>query len=188
MADILGKAKIISNTFRLVFSKFLYIFLAAILSLSVFAIFVFLANIPNFTTAVNATKNLLIVFDVFQTAIANMIFASPLHFTLLVITTVLVGINFTFLIFKVKVAKDANNKSPLISFGGAFGGALAAGCPACPISLLAILGVSGGLAALPFRGIELSALAITLLIFSLYLIAKSIYFCKTCKVYFKSKL
>ncbi len=53
--------------------------------------------------------------------------------------------------------------------GGAAGaafGAIASGCPVCGAWLLPLLGISGSLAAFPFQGLEIKALAVALLLLS----------------------
>ncbi|VAW10385.1 hypothetical protein MNBD_ALPHA09-2255 [hydrothermal vent metagenome] len=54
--------------------------------------------------------------------------------------------------------------------GGLFGagfGAIASGCPVCGAWLLPMLGIAGSLAAFPFQGLEIKALAVLLLVFSI---------------------
>lgn len=51
---------------------------------------------------------------------------------------------------------------------GATAGAFAAGCPLCGAYLLTLLGVTSGLAAMPFGGLELWILAVSVMGFSLY--------------------
>ncbi|HHH12521.1 MAG TPA: hypothetical protein ENJ77_01440, partial [Candidatus Moranbacteria bacterium] len=51
---------------------------------------------------------------------------------------------------------------------GTFFGAVAAGCPVCGAWLLPLFGIAGSLAVFPFQGLEIKAMAVVLLAFSLY--------------------
>ena len=69
---------------------------------------------------------------------------------------------------KTKIAKES-----LLSGSGVLAGAFASGCPVCGSLLLPLIGISGGLAAFPFRGLELKALAVSLMVISTYFVLKS---------------
>ncbi len=56
----------------------------------------------------------------------------------------------------------------------AFVGAIASGCPVCTAPLLAVFGLGGALALLPFQGLELKAIAIVVLGVSLYYTSKNV--------------
>jgi hypothetical protein len=64
-------------------------------------------------------------------------------------------------------------RASLPGFLGTLGGAFAASCSACSTALISLLGISGSLAIFPFGGLEISLLAIILLLVSLYYISKS---------------
>lgn len=84
----------------------------------------------------------------------------PPEAILLVIIGILMGINIALMV-KIFSALQAN-KGLRVSFGGSSVLAIAsAGCPACGISLLSLIGVSVPL--LPAQGVPLQLLAVTLL-------------------------
>ena len=68
------------------------------------------------------------------------------------------------------------------AFGGFFMGALGAGCPACATGLLSVLGVTGGLAVLPFDGWELRLLSFILLVLPIYWLSNDIANNGACKI------
>ena len=92
--------------------------------------------------------------------------------TMLMVIALLTGANLT-LVFK--RAMDIRSFSKLhffTSFGAAFG-LIGIGCAACGLPILALLGLSGSVIYLPFRGIELSIISVVLLAISFYMMLKS---------------
>lgn len=88
----------------------------------------------------------------------------PLEALLLIVTAMLLGINIA-LVGKT-ITRLQGSKGLRVSFGGSSVLAIAsAGCPACGISLLSLLGISVPL--LPVQGIPLQLIAITLLVGSI---------------------
>jgi hypothetical protein len=87
--------------------------------------------------------------------------ASPVYLAalavLVLVTTVLLGANFAIfvLLTRARLATSGQTGSVVAGIVGAFG----VGCPACGAYLLSLLGVSAGLAVLPFGGLEIWALA-----------------------------
>ena len=82
------------------------------------------------------------------------------------IVALLLGINISLLIYKLKEYR-ADKKSSMMSGFGIFAAALANGCPGCfagffPL-ILSIFGFSATLSILPFNGLELQALSVALL-------------------------
>jgi hypothetical protein len=82
------------------------------------------------------------------------------------IIAVLFGLNIAVLVNEFQ-AQRALGKSASASFAGVALGALATGCPVCGTGLLTavlgMFGIAGGLALLPFKGLELKLLSIALL-------------------------
>lgn len=183
--ELKSKMSVISDSVKFVFRNPFYILVAAIISIALFFLFLFVINIPLFLTAIKFASVEMIP-TVFANIINNIIVTSS-HIALYMFAsvTILAGVNISMLIFKLRVVKEMNYRSPIVSFGGVFGGALAAGCPSCSISLIALLGVAGGLSSLPLRGVEFSAIGAAALILSIYWISKSIRFCEACRIHFK---
>lgn len=63
----------------------------------------------------------------------------------------------------------------LLGASGALGGIIAAGCPACGVPLLALLGAPLALYALPFKGIEIKVISLILLFLSIYWLAENVH-------------
>jgi len=99
-----------------------------------------------------------------------------------VLISVLFGIDIALIVYKFNLSKKMGLKENSSSVLGIVGGALGSGCPICGATLLGLLGVSGGLAVLPFKGLGLKALSLALLLFSTYKVSESIFNCKTCKI------
>ena len=95
-------------------------------------------------------------------------------FGLNVIVALLIGINISLLVYRLKEF-TADKKSSAMSGIGIFTAALANGCPGCFAGLfpliLSIFGVSATLSILPFNGLELQALSGALLGTSIFFLA-----------------
>lgn len=180
------RIKIVTATTKLVFSNWRYAILSVVLAAIIFVSFIVISNYPLFLTAAKFS-DISVFPKVFSNIINTIVSVSGIQQLIgMIAVTFLAGLNVTMFIFKYKFAKcESASKSNLATIGGLFSGAVAAGCPACSISILSLLGVAGGLAILPFRGLEFIFLSIVVLFYSLYLTSKSIYFCKACRIYFK---
>lgn len=89
----------------------------------------------------------------------------------LVTTAILTGINLTLIFQRFSLLYSLGNLH--LSLGGSFLGFIGSGCAACGLPILALLGLTGSITYLPFRGTEFSLLAIALLVMALYLMLKS---------------
>lgn len=105
-----------------------------------------------------------------------------LYFTFIsnLIISILLGFNVSMLWQKISM-KSKIAKESTLSGSGVLAGAFASGCPVCGSLLLPLIGVSGGLAAFPFKGLELKALALSLMIVSAYFAVKSNNKCELCE-------
>ena len=95
-------------------------------------------------------------------------------FILNIIVAILMGVNISLLIYRMKeFATD--KKSSMMSGVGIFAAALANGCPGCFAGLfpviLSIFGISATLSILPFNGLELHGLSAVLLGASIFFLA-----------------
>lgn len=91
---------------------------------------------------------------------------------LLFLTALLTGINLT-LVFQRLALLQSSGKLHIVVGGSSILGIVGSGCAACGLPILALLGLSGGVVYLPFRGTELSTIAVVLLSMSLYLMVRS---------------
>jgi len=95
-------------------------------------------------------------------------------FGLNIIVALLMGINISLLVYRLK-EYATDKKSSMMSGFGIFTAALANGCPGCFAGLfpfiLSIFGVSATLSVLPFNGLELQALSGVLLGASIFFLS-----------------
>ena len=81
----------------------------------------------------------------------------PVQLALVLLTTALFGANFAVFVLLTRARRGSSTQAG--SIVGGIVGAFGAGCPACGAYLFSLLGISGGLAVLPFGGLELWALS-----------------------------
>lgn len=99
----------------------------------------------------------------------------------LVMLTFLTALLITLLAFKATSA--TTKKVGVMSGFGIALGIVAPGCAACGVGVLALIGISGAtLALLPFKGLEISLLAILLLGIAIYSLTQRLRSCDVCKI------
>lgn len=94
--------------------------------------------------------------------------------TTTIVTVVLFGVNVALAVYLYRRTKTVTVRDQSGTVIGGAAGAFAAACPVCGAFLLSLIGVSGGLATLPFKGLEIKIISLAFIILSLYLIAKRI--------------
>ncbi|MEK6939892.1 MAG: hypothetical protein AABX31_04140 [Nanoarchaeota archaeon] len=123
-----------------------------------FSLLVFSLNalIGNFKL-IASQFSLLLIFDLLASAHTTM---SAVSFAFLVIISLLSGIIFSLSLFLVKrqISYGAG-----IGLSGIIASILTPACSSCALGLAGILGISGFLSVLPFKGMELGVLGIILL-------------------------
>jgi len=92
--------------------------------------------------------------------------------TVLFLVALLTGANLTLLFSKVSLLKN-NKKLRLVVGGNSLLGIVGSGCAACGLPILSLLGLSGSVIYLPFRGTEISYISLILLTVSFYLLIKN---------------
>lgn len=92
--------------------------------------------------------------------------------SMLVLTALLTGANLT-LIAQRAVSLKSSGKVHFIAGGSSLLGFIGSGCAACGLPILALLGLSGSIIYLPFRGAELSVISVALLSLSFYLMTRN---------------
>lgn len=91
---------------------------------------------------------------------------SELDIVLLLISSVLFGINMELVLRKLKFLKSRGSLH--LTFGAGLVTLVATGCASCGLSLASIVGLSAAIAILPLQGVELYFLAIIILLASLF--------------------
>ena len=89
-----------------------------------------------------------------------------LDFFLLTLASVLVAVNLLLLFKTLKSLRKERGKLSLTVGGVTVLGVLVAGSCSCGFSILSVLGLTGAISFLPFKGLEIHLLVIALLIFS----------------------
>lgn len=92
-------------------------------------------------------------------------------FVLLILTAILTGLNISLLAKKLKDLKKQGSLELAVG-GSTIIAIVSSGCASCGLPVMALLGLSGSVAYLPFRGMELSYLSVILLSWSLYLLVR----------------
>ncbi|MEK6889721.1 MAG: hypothetical protein AABW82_02240 [Nanoarchaeota archaeon] len=100
----------------------------------------------------------------------------------LILISILTGILIGLLAFRFQKVNAFSGKVGFFTGIGVFLGMLAPGCISCGIGLSGILGLGASLAFLPFKGLEISFLAIIFLLFSIVKISLAIVEPLTCKI------
>ncbi|HLD88596.1 MAG TPA: hypothetical protein VI894_00165 [Candidatus Nanoarchaeia archaeon] len=96
-----------------------------------------------------------------------------------VLLSLLFGLNVALMVYKFDSAKKTGLKEGGTVFSGAFLGSIASGCPACSVTLASLLGLTGFILTLPFKGLEFKVLGIVVLGFSTAMLSKNME-CKEC--------
>ncbi len=103
-------------------------------------------------------------------------------FYTLILISVLTGLLVALLIARTTVRRTPSSSTAgVISTLGMGTGAVLPGCASCGIGLAASLGLGSTLAALPFKGAEISLLAIVLLSIAISMVVKSMTIHAACK-------
>ncbi len=92
-------------------------------------------------------------------------------FLTLIVISLLAGMVFSLSVFLLQrqIVTDAT-----IGMGGIILGLLAPACPACAMGLLGIVGLGGLFVFLPWKGLELSIVAVGLLLLSIFLLSRKV--------------
>lgn len=99
----------------------------------------------------------------------------------LVLTAVLTGANLVLISKRFSVLKSSGKLHWVVG-GSSLLGIAGSGCAACGLPVIALLGLSGSIAFLPFGGSEISIISLVLLSISLYFLLKSYTKELSCKV------
>lgn len=139
----------------------------------------FLVNVLNFISIAGADYSLLAKLRLFFIFfIGSFETVSSRDLLLLIIISILFGLNLSLVIEKIKFIRKQPNLKLTIGTGILSLGA--AGCASCGLSVASIIGIGWGLAILPFGGVELYFISILILFISFIYNLNSIY--KACTV------
>lgn len=183
MSKIKNKLKSSSGNIKMVFSNKRYFLLVAV---AVFLFYAFNVLVGNIQTLISTYSivGLLKTVGFYFTLIGE--YAGVLKLSALIamiITGALFGILFSLVVFRALVLQPGQKTNlGFITSIGLFFGAAAPGCAACGIGLLPLIGVSAAsLSFFPFGGLELSVIAIFILIFSIVQFSEKMLVCSVNK-------
>ncbi len=167
--------KELSSVWREIFGNWRYLILAVGIGLIFYSANVLMANfylIIYFFKENGLIQTLKFFSNLFLGFKGTVLFSS---FLSTVLISILLGMLFALIAYKTVMIKNIAGGIGIIGTVGIFLGILAPGCAACGIGLLSFFGLSAAaLAFLPFRGLELSFLAIGILGFSVFKITREI--------------
>lgn len=107
---------------------------------------------------------------------SNTLFYGWASLVLTLLVALAFGIAVSLLLWQWRSEKISVNPPDLgNSFIGSFLGGLSVGCPACGAYLASFLGISGGLFAFPFQGLEIKVISLGLLSFAIFSQSQRIY-------------
>lgn len=90
----------------------------------------------------------------------------------LISISVLTGLNISLLINRINILRRSGGVKIAVG-GSAIVGIVATGCAACGLPVISLLGLSGFILLLPYRGFEMQFIVLGLLIISFYFLIKS---------------
>ena len=151
-----------------------YLLLSLTTAFLLFVVYFVVNDLALYRSAASISGRLIFLWEVFTNHVSTVWSASGVYNVLAVgLVSFLGGTNLSLTILRVKRTGVFIGRASLPGFLGTLGGAFAASCSACSTALISLLGISGSLAIFPFGGLEISLLAIILLLVSLYYISKS---------------
>ena len=160
-----NKSKMDFKIIKQIYSNKKYIIISVTVSILTFIALYYLTFYYTTPRALRSTEGL---FYFYFTFVSNFIIA------------LLFGFNVSIILHNNKIKNNLVKESSL-SGSGTLAAAFASGCPVCGSLLLPLIGISGGLAAFPLRGLELKALALSLMLISTYFILKNNNKCELCE-------
>ncbi|PIN90129.1 hypothetical protein COU57_04505 [Candidatus Pacearchaeota archaeon CG10_big_fil_rev_8_21_14_0_10_32_14] len=164
---MLNKVKKSFKSLRTVFSDIKYILLAILIGFLFYFLNFFIStfgNISSFYKSQGFYGIILFSYTLFVNFKGSILLSS---FVSMIVLSVLTGILFSLVLYKVNLRKKDSPKIGMLSFTGMFLGIFAPGCAACGLGLAAFFGLAASFATLPLKGLEISILAMTIMTFSI---------------------
>lgn len=96
----------------------------------------------------------------------------------LILISILTGMLIALMLYKFEFTRETSARAGVFSSIALFLGFLVPGCASCGIGLAALLGLSASFATLPFKGLELSVLALGILGLSIFRVSNTLFSCK----------
>jgi len=154
---------------KTVFSKPIYIILTILIALIFYEINVVIANWPTISSFL-ANSGIIATLKILPTLSYGFEkIITAYSFITLITISILFGMLFSLIVYKTTLNKSiTNKKTGILGTIGVFLGLLVPGCATCGIGLASTLGLTTGfLTFFPYKGLEISILAILILGFSI---------------------
>jgi len=171
---IVTKLNYLGRTWMKVFRNSKYLASFLLISLIFYSINILIYDGKNILTFL---KNYGFLFAAkgFSNSFLGLLKVLPWYSSLSVLTTsFLSGLFLTLLFYKFEELRIGNDKKGFFGSAGVFLGLTATGCASCGLGILSLFGIGSSLISLPFKGLEISMLAIILLLASTFQITKRI--------------
>lgn len=153
----------------------LYLLLALVIALLLFLVYFVVNDLSYYRSALSISRGAWFLWKIFSHHLWLVSQAtSSANVAAVGLVALLGGVNLSLTVLRVARTKVFIGRAGFPALAGILGGAVGASCAACSTALISLLGVSGGLALFPFKGLEISLLAIGLLLSALYFIGKSL--------------
>lgn len=180
------KPKEIFKTWKKVFS-FRYLLLAIILAIAFYSLNIIISNFGSLSSFY-LSKGFFATLKFFFIMALGFYNVVPISsYIVFIIVSILFGFLISLIFYKVNANISLSKSTRFFGVFGVFLGALFPGCAACGIGLLAVLGIGTAfLTFLPFKGLELSVLAVIILGFSIVKMTNDINDCKACEIKFNT--
>ncbi|MBI2074290.1 MAG: hypothetical protein HYT83_00460 [Candidatus Levybacteria bacterium] len=167
--------------FKLIFTK-KFIILSSLLAFVYLILSVYLMNFTLVKLTITGSYPIGYKFNLLVDLLGGMLTAmSTAGLLILILTAILAGINLV-LISKRILTLKSSRKLHWVVGGSSLLGIAGGGCAACGLPVIALLGLSGSVAFLPFGGSEISIISLVFLSISLYFLLKSYTKQLSCKV------
>src|SRR3989338_4466713 len=172
--------KQIFSTWKKVFTNWKYLAVTIVIAFSFYSINVLVSSwssLTGFYSTLGFFQTIKFFFILFFGFKETIMFHS---FVSLIVISVLFGMLFSLVGYKVKIGQGTDGKRVGLFGGvGLFLAAFAPGCAACGVGLASFFGIGAGvLSFLPYGGFELSIASIGILGFTIVMITKNMYVCK----------
>ncbi|MBI1971827.1 MAG: hypothetical protein HYS53_00860 [Candidatus Aenigmarchaeota archaeon] len=176
----MNKSKIMHKAFTEVFSSRNYMALGIASMLIWIVLGVAFTNVRSISNSLTLQAPLALRLEIlYHSLLTSLSVYDKTTAFFLLATAILVAINVPLMVYSLR--KTQVNPSSPFGFAGLVTGTISSTCAACATSLVSLLGLSGAILALPFRGAEIGVLTLALLSFSLYRTSVSVINAKVCR-------
>ncbi|MEK6929029.1 MAG: hypothetical protein AABW65_03715 [Nanoarchaeota archaeon] len=170
--------KTILFVWKKVFGNYKYTLFAVIIALFFYILNAIIGNFFNILDFFKKSDFLSSISFLFSLIFGFHKTSLPSSILTLVIISLLGGILVSLIIYKFNFVRESSQSKGVLSSIAIFLAFLVPGCAACGIGIAALLGLGSFFIYLPFKGIEISVIAIALLLFSIIKTSQDSFTCK----------